>query len=149
MAKYFPEAPTPNLPSYRYRKTILSLPKLRFFFIHRRHETGGEQIQSMTASTAVTTNAGPYAAVPAPTAVQHQLPQPTRAPVLAPQRPAAPQLQGIPGYASQIEGLSVSQTIVNDVIIDLQSKVINETQQQYYGDSSSGNYLGKKLAFLP
>ncbi len=42
----------------------------------------------------------------------------------------------------------MAQTVVNDVLIDLQSKVINETQQQYYGDSSSGSYFGKKYLFF-
>lgn len=88
--------------------------------------------------------------------MQQRLPQPARAPVIVPQPqqqqvrlPAAsqPPPSGILSYSSQIEGLGVSQAIVNDVLIDLQSKVINETQQQYYGDSSSGNYFGKKSFF--
>jgi hypothetical protein len=64
------------------------------------------------------------------------------------QAPAAPKPpSGIPGYSSQVEGLSVSQTVVNDVIIDLQSKILNETQQQYYHDSSIGSYFGTKYFF--
>jgi len=111
----------------------------------------------VTSTTAVTNAntiiSGPYATVPAPTAVQQRLPQPARAPVIGQQQqvrpPIAPQLPtGIPSYSSQIEGLAVSQTVVNDVLIDLQTKVINETQQQYYDDSASGNYLGKKNIFL-
>ncbi len=38
--------------------------------------------------------------------------------------------------------------MVNDVIIDLQTKVINETQQQYYDDPSGGNNFGKKIFSL-
>ena len=52
-------------------------------------------------------------------------------------------LPGIPGYQSQLEGLSISQALVNDIMVDLQSKVINESQQQFYSESSTGNYLGK------
>ncbi len=58
----------------------------------------------------------------------------------------ANQPSGIPSYSTQIEGLSVSQTVVNDVIVDLQSKVINETQQQYYDESSSGHFFGKNYS---
>jgi len=134
MAKYFPDAQTPSLSP----------------FSRQQQDDESHQTQSEITSTqsAAINNAGPYATVPAPAAVQPQLPQPARAAVVVPQQqqavqaPVAPQLPaGIPGYASQIEGLSVSQTIVNDVIIDLQTKVINETQQQYYDEFSSGNHL--------
>ena len=61
------------------------------------------------------------------------------------QRPVRTQQasQGIPSHASQIEGLSVSQAVLNDVLVDLQSKVINETLQQYQGESASANDLGR------
>jgi len=125
--------------------------------INSQHNQDNESHQTQSAITstksAAVNNAGPYAIVPAPTAVQQRLPQPARAPVIGQQQqvrpPIAPQLPtGIPSYSSQIEGLAVSQTVVNDVLIDLQTKVINETQQQYYDDSASGNYLGKKNIFL-
>jgi hypothetical protein len=87
--------------------------------------------------------------VSAPAAVQ-QLSQPVRAPFMAqqqqqqrPVRPPGPTLSGIPSYSSQIEGLSVSQAVVNDVLVDLQTKVINETLQQYQNEASSGTFLGK------
>jgi hypothetical protein len=118
--------------------------------INSQHNQDNESHQTQAAITstksAAVNNAGPYAIVPAPTAVQRQLPQPAQAPVTVPQKkPIQP--SGIPGYSSQIEGLSVSQTVVNDVIIDLQSKVINETQQQYYDESSSGQFFGKTFFF--
>lgn len=72
-------------------------------------------------STAVT-NSGPYATVPT---------------AQAPPLPA-----GIPAYSSVIDAVSVAQTLVNDVIVDLQTKVINETQQQYYQDFTTGIPFG-------
>lgn len=93
-----------------------------------------------------------YPTVPAPTT---NVQQPTHAPAVIQQQqqqvrpaaPAAPVQQGIPAYSSQVEGLSVAQVVVNDVIIDLQAKVINETQQNYYDESSNGNYLGRKAKY--
>lgn len=111
-----------------------------FFLFHKREE---KQAESQQAAS--------YATVPAPAKVQQPLAQSAQAPVAVQQQQAQPAAaapvlpQGIPAYSSQVEGLSVAQVVVNDVIIDLQSKVINETQQQYYEDSSSGNYLGRKL----
>jgi hypothetical protein len=65
------------------------------------------------------------------------------------QRPVRPPGQqpptGIPSYSSQIEGLSVSQAVVNDVLVDLQSKVINEALQQYQDEASNATFLGKRL----
>jgi len=126
-------------------------------FLPRRHqqEVEGQAQSTATSKTAVTTNintvnAGPYIPVSAPAAVQ-RLPQPVRAPFMAQQqqqRPIRPPGQqqppsGIPSYSSQIEGLSVSQAVVNDVLVDLQSKVLNETVQQYQNESSSETFLGK------
>jgi hypothetical protein len=126
-------------------------------FLHRRHQQEVEgQTQSTTTSNTVVTsntntvNAGPYAPISTPYAGQ-RLPQPIRAPFMAqqqrPMRPSGPPRfpPGIPSYSSQIEGLSVSQAVVNDVLVDLQSKVINESLQQYQDESSSGNYMGKKM----
>jgi hypothetical protein len=86
--------------------------------------------------------------VSVPTTAQ-QLQQPIRAPFMAQQQPrpvrppGQPQPQlGIPSYSSQIEGLSVSQAVVNDVLVDLQSKVLNETVQQYQNEASSETHLG-------
>jgi hypothetical protein len=132
-------------------------------FLPRRHqqEIEGQAQSTATSNTVVTTNintvnAGPYIPVSAPTTVQ-QLPQPVRAPFMAQQQqqqqrpvrpPGQPQVPpGIPSYSSQIEGLSVSQAVINDVLVDLQSKVINETLQQYQNESSSGTYLGKIFFF--
>lgn len=130
-------------------------------FLPRRHqrEIEGQAQSTATSETVVTTNintvnAGPYIPVSAPAAVQ-RLPQPVRAPFMAQQqqqRPVRPPGQpqppsGIPSYSSQIEGLSVSQAIVNDVLVDLQSKVLNETLQQYQNESSSETFLGKTFFF--
>lgn len=131
MAQYFPHTQTSNPSSFGLQQPAQG------------------QTQSTTASnTAVTTNlntfnAGPYIPVAAPNAVQ-QLVQPTRTSAMAqqqrptgqPQRP-----QGIPGYSSHIEGLSVSQAVVNDVLVDLQTKVLNETFQQHQDEQSSGTFL--------
>jgi hypothetical protein len=129
-------------------------------FLPRRHpqEVEGQLQSTATSNTVVTTNintvnAGPYIPVSAPTAVQ-QLPQAVRVPFMAQQqRPVRPTgrpqpSSGIPSYSSQIDGLSVSQAVVNDVLVDLQSKVINESLQQYQNESSSGAYLGKIFLFI-
>ncbi|CAF1486033.1 unnamed protein product, partial [Adineta ricciae] len=119
-------------------------------------EVGG-QAQSATISNTRTTtttntvNAGPYIPVLGPSAAQ-RLSQPIRAPFMShqqqqqqqrPVRPPGPsQLPpGIPSYTSQVEGLSVSQAVVNDVLVDLQSKVINETLQQYQDAPVGGEPL--------
>ena len=130
-------------------------------FLPRRHqlEVGG-QAQSATISTTRTTrttntvNAGPYIPVFGPPAAQ-RLPQPIRTPFMAqqqqqqqrPVRPPGPSQPppGIPSYTSQVEGLSVSQAVVNDVLVDLQSKVINETLQQYQDAPVGGGLLGTDL----
>jgi hypothetical protein len=138
MAKYFPDAQTPILSAYRHPQ-----------------EVEGQLQSTATSNTVVTTNintvnAGPYIPVSAPTAVQH-LSQPVRAPFMPQQqqqRPVRPPGQpptGIPSYSSQIEGLSVSQAVVNDVLVDLQSKVINESLQQYHDEASSGAFLGNRF----
>ena len=125
-------------------------------FSPRRYQQGAEgQIQSTAASNTVVTtntntvNAGPYIPVSAPTAVQ-QVSHPVRPPFMAQQqqRPVRPPGQpqrptGISSYPSQIEGLSVSQAVVNDVLVDLQTKVLNESLQQYQDEVSSGNFLGR------
>lgn len=126
-------------------------------FSPRRHQQVAEgQIQSTAASNTVVTtntstvNAGPYIPVSAPTAAQ-PISQPVRPPFMAQQqqqRPVRPPGQpqrptGIPSYPSQIEGLSVSQAVVNDVLVDLQTKVLNESVQQYQDELSSGNFLGR------
>lgn len=117
--------------------------------MHRRHQQGVEgQAQSAATTNTVasantnnnTVNAGPYIPVSVPTSAQ-RLPQSVRGPNMAQQRPV--RAPGIPSYSSQIEGLSVSQAVVNDVLVDLQTKVINETLQQYHEESSSGSYMGK------
>jgi hypothetical protein len=130
-------------------------------FLPYRHQQGVQgQLQSTATSNTVVTsnintvNAGPYIPVSAPAAVQ-QLSQPVRAPFMAqqqqqqqrPVRPPGPTLSGIPSYSSQIEGLSVSQAVVNDVLIDLQTKVLNETLQQYQNETSSATVLGKTFFF--
>ena len=141
----------------------ISFARLSYFihaFLPHRHQQGveGQSQSTATSNTVVTTrtntvNAGPYIPVSAPTAVQ-RFPQPVRPPVMpqqqGPIRPqgSSQQSAGIPSYSSQIEGLSVSQAVVNDVLVDLQTKVLNETLQQYQHESSSGNYLGKKIALF-
>lgn len=142
----------------------ISFPRLIYlihaFLPHRHQQEVEGQVQATAASTTAVTsnintvNAGPYIPVPAPIAVQ-PIPQPIRAPFMAQQqqqqqrpiRPPGPsQLpSGIPSYPSQIEGLSVSQAVINDVLIDLQTKVLNETVQQYQDEASSGAYLGRIL----
>jgi hypothetical protein len=140
----------------------ISFARLSYFihaFLPHRHQQGveGQAQSTATSNTVVTTktntvNAGPYIPVPAPTAVQ-RLPQPLRPPFMAQQqRPIRSQgpsqlLSGIPSYPSQIEGLSVSQAVVNDVLVDLQTKVLNESLQQYQQESSSGSFLGKNCFF--
>ncbi|CAF1187233.1 unnamed protein product [Adineta steineri] len=131
MARYFPDPQTPTLAPLRYNPL-----------------SGSQQLQTTATSSTLNNNTGPYAPLPVPTVAQPPVrQQQIRAPVHMPQQrstqgPAAPQLPpGIPSYSSQIEGLSVSQAIVNDVIVDLQSKVINETQQQYNNESANGSFL--------
>ena len=124
-------------------------------FRFRRYQ---QEVEGQTQSTAAwstrssantnTIHAGSYIPASAPQTVQG-LSQPVKAPSMAQQQRQnqlsdQPQLRsGIPSYPSQIEGLSVSQAAVNDVLVDLQSKVINETIQQYHDESASGAYLGK------
>ncbi|UJR33768.1 hypothetical protein I4U23_021195 [Adineta vaga] len=138
MSKYFPDAQTPNLSPFRHQLEV------------------GGQAQSkpisntQTATNINTVNAGPYIPVFGPTAAQ-RLPQPIRAPFMAqpqqqqqrPVRPPGPSQipSGIPSYTSQVEGLSVAQAVVNDVLVDLQSKVINETLQQYQDAPVGGSLL--------
>ena len=126
-------------------------------FLPRRHqlEVGGQAQSATTSNTRTTTttntvNAGPYIPVLGPSAAQ-RLSQPIRAPYMAhqqqqqrPVRPPGPSQPppGIPSYTSQVEGLSVSQAVVNDVLVDLQSKVINETLQQYQDAPVGGGLLG-------
>ncbi|CAF3348361.1 unnamed protein product [Rotaria sp. Silwood1] len=141
MSKYFPEPPTPSLLPIR----------------HQQQAEGQAQLASTlnTATSANTNivNAGSYTPASVPTAVQ-RLPQPVEGvPSMAQQqqqqqqqRPVQPSgppqfLSGIPSHPSQIQGLSVSQAVVNDVIVDLQRKVIDETLQQYHGEALSGDYL--------
>ncbi|CAF4778812.1 unnamed protein product, partial [Rotaria sp. Silwood1] len=140
MSKYFPEPPTPSLLPIR----------------HQQQAEGQAQLASTlnTATSANTNivNAGSYTPASVPTAVQ-RLPQPVEGvPPMAQQqqqqqqRPVQPSgppqfLSGIPSHPSQIQGLSVSQAVVNDVIVDLQRKVIDETLQQYHGEALSGDYL--------
>ncbi len=126
------------------------------FLSHRHQQEVGGQSQSTAVSNAIVTttantfNAGPYIPVSSSTPVQ-RLSQPIRAPFMAQQQwpvrpPGQTQLpSGIPSYSSQIEGLSVSQTVVNDVLVDLQSKMINETVQQYQEGSSGGDVFGKNF----
>ncbi|CAF0857916.1 unnamed protein product [Rotaria sordida] len=133
MAKYFPDAQTPSLSPFRHHQ-----------------EDSNQQIQSTvtTMTHAITDNStiksGPYAIPSAPITVQQSLAQPIRPSTVVEHSVQTPVetkvLSGIPSYSSQIEGLSIPQAIVNDVIVDLQTKVLNESQQQYYSDSSTQNY---------
>ncbi len=145
------------LASSFFSISFLRLSYLIDAFLPRRHpqEVEGQLQSTATSNTVVTTNintvnAGPYIPMSAPTAVQH-LSQPLRAPFMPQQqqqRPVRPPGQpptGIPSYSSQIEGLSVSQAVVNDVLVDLQSKVINESLQQYHDEASSGAFLGNRF----
>ena len=95
-----------------------------------------------TATNASSSNAGPYTTGSASLGAQQSYHSAGGVP---PPRQQSAQGSGIPGYSSQIEGITVSEAVVNDVLVDLQSKMINETQQQYQDDSSSGNYFGKKI----
>ena len=70
---------------------------------------------------------------------QQQQQQQQQRPTGVPQRP-----QGIPSYSSHIEGLSVSQAVVNDVLVDLQTKVLNEAYQYQQDDASNGLNLGEQ-----
>ena len=103
-------------------------------FLSTRHsqEPAHQYVQSGTTTTANINNAdqGPYRTVSAQPAQQQR------------QAPARPP-PGVPSYVTQIEGLSISQALVNDVLVDLQAKVINESQQQFLSESTAGQYLGK------
>ncbi|CAF0803437.1 unnamed protein product [Adineta steineri] len=143
MAKYFPDARTPSLSPSRHQLEV------------------GGQAQSTavshtrTTTTTNTVNAGPHFPEFSPSGTQ-QLPQSVRASFMAEQQrpirqpgppgptgpPGPSQLPaGIPSFPSQIEGLSVSQAVVNDVLVDLQTKVINETMQQYQEGSTDGPFF--------
>ncbi|CAF4483085.1 unnamed protein product, partial [Rotaria socialis] len=128
MSKYFPDAQTPSLSPFRHQQVVEG----------QAQSTATSNTVASTNTNTNTVNAGPYTPATASTAVQ-RVPQPIRPPNMAQQRPVQP--PGIPSYSSQIEGLSVSQAVVNDVLIDLQTKVINETLQQYHDDSTSGAYM--------
>lgn len=97
--------------------------------------------QTKQVQSTVVSNTGPYATVP--TAVQ---PAPQQQAIQARPAPQAP--AGIPAYSSVIDGVTVAQTLVNDVIVDLQTKVINETQQQYYQDFTTGIPFGIRSIFF-
>lgn len=71
-------------------------------------------------------------------AQQQQQQQQSVRPPGQPQRPT-----GIPSYLTPVEGLSISQALVYDVLADLQTKALNETVQQYQDDSGAGTYFGK------
>ncbi|CAF1132685.1 unnamed protein product [Rotaria sp. Silwood1] len=130
MAKYFPDAQTPSLSPFRHHQEDFNQP-----------------IQTTTTMTTQALNDinGPYGISSASNTAQQTFAQPIRAtnsveqPVRSTTEPKI--LSGIPSYPSQIAGLSISQAIVNDIIVDLQTKVINESQQQYYSDSSTENFL--------
>lgn len=62
-------------------------------------------------------------------------------PTTGPSAPRPPPT-GIPSHASQVEGLSVSETLVNDVLVNLQTKMINETVSDH-GESTGETYFGK------
>ncbi|CAF1236888.1 unnamed protein product [Rotaria magnacalcarata] len=128
MSKYFPDARTPSLSPFRHQQVVEG----------QAQSTATSNTVASTNTNRNTVNAGPYTPATASTAVQ-RLPQPIRPPNMSQQQPVQP--PGIPSYSSQIEGLSVSQAVVNDVLIDLQTKVINETLKQYHDDSSSGTYM--------
>lgn len=123
----------------------------------RHHQDEEEEHAQSTPATAATnitsvSAAATYATVPAlPRTAATSNVSSVAAPRIAPptvQRPQVPPMvrpqppPGIPSYSSQIEGLTISQALVNDVIVDLQSKVINESQQQYLSESTTGNYMG-------
>jgi hypothetical protein len=125
---------------------------LFFFSLHLRHqqEVEGRTQATGTSHRILTTdinvfNADPCTSV-APVSTAQRLLSPLTQPDMTEQQPSGPRptLSGIPSYSSQVEGLSVSQAVVNDVLIDLQSKVINDTLQQYQDQSSTDAYLGKK-----
>ena len=74
-----------------------------------------------------------------------QQPPPAAAAGAGPPGPRQP-APGIPSYSSQIEGLSISQDVVNDVLLDLQTKVLNETLQQYHDEGLSDIHLSTKCS---
>ncbi|CAF4635254.1 unnamed protein product [Rotaria sp. Silwood2] len=134
MARYFPDAQTPRLSPFRHHQEDVDQPT---------QTTTTTTTQALTDINTI--NSGPYATASAHNIVQQPFAQPIRAGIIAEQPVRAANehqfFSGIQAYSSQIEGLSIPQAIVNDVIVDLQTKVINESQQQYYRDLSTGNYF--------
>ncbi|CAF3677041.1 unnamed protein product [Rotaria sordida] len=140
MAKYFPEASTPISLPLRPQQQVEGQPQ------------SVVTVNTVTSANTTTVDAGSYTPTFVPTAAQ-VLSQPVGGvPLMAQQQlqqqqqpirpPGPPQVTpGILSFPSQIEGLSVSQAVVNDVLVDLQTKVINQTLQQYHGETSSDSYL--------
>lgn len=97
-----------------------------------------EQHKAVTSSNSIST--GSFQSGPTQTNLSARSPaQPAAA--------AARLATGIPSNITQVEGLSISQALVNDVIVDLQTKVINESHQQFLSDSSASQYLGSIVSF--
>lgn len=124
----------------------------------RRHPGGfqGQTQATATSTQALIENIATVPAIPhAPIASQPLGPF-SMAQQPPPARPSGPRqpTHGIPGYSSQIEGLSVSQDVVNDALLDLQTKVLNETLQQYHDEGlrdihlSTECSLSKELAVV-
>lgn len=91
-----------------------------------------QQYKTAPASNSIST--GSFQSGPTQTNVTIRSPaQPAAAPARIP--------PGIPSNITQVEGLSISQALVNDVIVDLQTKVINESHQQFLSESSASQYL--------
>lgn len=120
MAKYFPDARTPDFQQFH------------------QQESDDQRTQSTNQSYVNAT--GPYRPVAVAATATVAMPQVS----VATQFQPAQAQPGHPGFPTEVEGLSISQTLVNDVIVDLQSKVINESQNQFFSEASTGTYLGKR-----
>ncbi|CAF0804181.1 unnamed protein product [Didymodactylos carnosus] len=161
MSKYFPDAQTPSLSPFRHHQAQVDGTE-------SSHKT---QASTVATSYGTSVTNGPYTNVQQPHQQQKLRPVHTQitpirqsvGPILqsvrsqpqlrTPQststyrtpgsqvtsRPSKP--QGITGAPSIIEGIQISQALVNDVLVDLQSKVLNESMQNFYEDGSGGTHM--------
>lgn len=115
-----------------------------------RHQQGfeGQTYSAATSNRVLPTNinainaASHVSVAPFPSTLNQHQPIQTpsqrhvRPPNMAHQQGANPSASrpaptGIPSYESQVEGLSVDQTLVNETLANIQSKLINEDLQDY------------------
>ena len=126
-----------------------------------RHQQGfeGQTYSAATSNRVLPTNinainaASHVSVAPFPSTLNQHQPIQTpsqrhvRPPNMAHQQGAHPSASrpaptGIPSYESQVEGLSVDQTLVNETLANIQSKLINEDLQDY-GETGHDIHLGR------